>query len=93
MPSSVSTKSQKSYARNQIVTNHSEGKTFQVIANETNIPRITVTKIYRTATDKSMDLQTPVDSPKTYINTRGRGRRVHLSQEDADANYITIVKI
>ena len=72
------------------MTNHSDGKTFQAIAIETNIPRIpriTVTKIYRTAMNKSMDLQTSIDSPKIYNNTRGRGRRVHLSIEDADTIY------
>ena len=34
-----------------------------------------------------MDLQISKDSPEVYNSTRGRGRRVHLSQEDADAIY------
>ena len=54
------------------------------MANETCI---TVTKIYRIAVNKSMDLQISKDSPEVYNSTRGRGRRVHLSQEDADAIY------
>ncbi|MCJ1430508.1 hypothetical protein MMC29_008426, partial [Sticta canariensis] len=56
--------------RMQIVTKHRDGKTFQVIANETNIPLATVAKIYRTAMNKSMNLQIHVDNPEVYSNNR-----------------------
>ena len=77
----------------QIVTKYKNGKTFQTITNETGIPYITVTKIYKTAMNKSIDLQILIDSPKIYNNVRRHGPQVHLFKEDTDAIYHHIISI